>query len=432
MMKGLTAVCALCVCMAAGTPVLAATHTYSVEVENNVTVGDVNISLDEYELDENGNEIPYKNGKKVVPGEVVHKIVRINNEAQDAWIRAKVEYNSDDGLTGMDDGMLGELPDLWIKRGDYFYYTVPLETDEAVDFFKTVTIPYEWNENDAQRGFSIGVTAQAIQSRNFQPDFQAEEPWFGVPIEKCIHDSQDIYQVEGEQEFSVIFENGAEGFVKTGEDFFDNFSALLPGDKVTDSVEIGNHFYRNIDIYFRTEIPEEQSEAALELLEKLELTIKNGEDVIYQGPLNAESLQEEIQLADNLQKDETKTLSYTIYMPKELQNAFALREAKVRWIFRAEYRISSGGSNGGYSGDEDPDHGPGTETIESNPEPEPEQSEIPLPPVIKDIVEYFLPKTGDYSYLYLYAAVGSAGMLAVLLLIRKNKEDSGKEENQHE
>ena len=42
---------------------------YTTEVTNNVSLGDINISISEYEYDDNGNEVEYKDGKAVVPGQ---------------------------------------------------------------------------------------------------------------------------------------------------------------------------------------------------------------------------------------------------------------------------------------------------------------------------------------------------------------------------
>ena len=88
------------VLMAATNPVFAhaGVKTYETNVVNHVSIGDVNVSLSEYELDADGEEIPYKDGKLVLPGQKVDKIVRATNRANPAWIRMRLEYTSDDGI----------------------------------------------------------------------------------------------------------------------------------------------------------------------------------------------------------------------------------------------------------------------------------------------------------------------------------------------
>ncbi|MDO5551455.1 MAG: hypothetical protein Q4F76_09805, partial [Lachnospiraceae bacterium] len=73
-------------------PSFAATYQFSTEVDNTITTGDISITLDEYELDDYNNLIPYRDGKVVMPGQIVSKIVRITNESEPAWIRARAEF----------------------------------------------------------------------------------------------------------------------------------------------------------------------------------------------------------------------------------------------------------------------------------------------------------------------------------------------------
>ena len=388
-----------------------AARVYSTEVENRIGTGDVRITLEEYELDALGREIPYQDGKRVVPGQRISKIVKVGNRAETAWIRAGVEYADAEGMT--DDHL--ELESGWVRRGAYFYWTQPVQRGEEICLFRNIRIPSEWDESRSEQSFSLTVTAQAIQADNFQPDFQGEDPWFGVPIEACGHGESEGGGEPGNQEFAIVFENGSEGFVRTGEDFFGNFSQLMPGDEVTDSVEIGNRYGRNIGIYFRTEIPD-QEEKAKELLEKVELTIRNGGKEIYRGALGAEGLRDGVCLAENLAKGETVDLSYELRMPRELNNAWALREAGVRWIFRAEYDLPSGSSGGG-SGDPGGSH-------ETQLEREPGEIQVPayIPEPVRQMVEGVLPKLGDVSRPGFWLASLGCGIVLLLCACAVRKE----------
>ena len=379
----------------------AAVRSYSVEAENRIGTGDVNITLEEFQLDEQGREIPYVDGKQVVPGQKVDKRVRIRNEAEPAWIRARVEYSTEDGLEGMSDEMLDGMDPVWKKCGAYFYYRKPVETGEEISLFQTLTVPADWDESAGGKGFSVTVTAQAVQTIHVFPDFETEDPWFGIPVEECVH-SPYVLDEEGErQEFSVIFENGSEGFVKTGEDFFDNFSRLMPGDTVQDEVTVGSRYRGTVDIWFRTETLE-QSEDGKRLLEQLRLTVWKGEDLLYDGPLEGKELEPGILLAEGLSANEQEELVYRIHMPEELTNSSAVKQAKVKWIFRAEYGTSSGGGGGSSGGK--PSGGnqvpkPGKEVPESVPE------------VIQEWVEALLPKMGDSSRPELWLSLLAGGFL---------------------
>ena len=399
-------------CLMPGMSSPGAVRSYSVEAENRIRTGDVNISLEEYELDEDGREVPYQDGKTVVPGQTVDKIVKIKNEAENVWVRAKAEYETD-GPAKLDDSALKGIGEKWIRAGEYFYYTEPLEEGETILFFRQLTVPPEWDEAAAGMGFSAAVTAQAVQADNFTPDFEEEFPWFGIPVEKCVHDGYERDSGGDSQEFAIIFENGSEGFVRTGEDFFQNFSALMPGDRVTDSVELGNRYSRNIDLYFRTEIPD-QSEAGRELLEQLQLTIRKGDQTVYSGPLSGKELAEEILLSENLKKGDCETLTYEVYMPEELTNISAQRQAAVRWIFRAEYRDLPEHSSGGGSG--------GSKVREVFQSPEQKEIPVQIPELIQEFVGELLPKTGESLHLGLWLTLTAGGVLLLAGLLTKRKQ----------
>ena len=417
--KGCLLTAALCLMSVLGSSfsqtALGAVRTYSIEVDNHIRTGDVDISLEEYELDAHGEEIPYRDEKVVVPGQRVDKIVKIRNQAEPVWIRAGVEYQAEYGQEEMSDRMLGGMDDRWLKAGAYFYYTEPVNTEETVCLFRNFTVPPEWDE--AENQFSLEVTAQAVQAANFVPDFQSESPWFGIPIEKCVHGSYETESKGEEQKFSVVFENGSEGFVKTGEDFFGNFSALMPGDTVEDSVEIGNRSSRDIDLYFRTEIPEQPGES-LELLDQLRLSIRKGDRQIYDGPLNGKDLAQEILLAEDLTAGDEESLIYQIHMPEELTNSAALKSAGVRWIFRAEFKTVSGGSSGGGGSGGRPEK-PEEVTFSQTPE----QKELPvaIPDRILEFAGGLLPKTGERFPVELWCLMVTGGAMLVLAVLAGRK-----------
>lgn len=405
----------------------AAVSTYETEVINTVGVGDVNISLSEYELDDNGNEIPYENQKQVLPGQKVDKIVRITNKANTAWIRAKLEYTSADGINRLSDEMVSLSSDRWIKAGDYYYYKEALDKNASIDFIDKVMIPPEWDESYAEKSFSIVVTANAVQTKNFTPDFTSDDPWFGTVIETCVHSAYDTKNV-GQQDFSVSFEGGAEGLVKVGDNFFGNWGTLMPGDVVTDTVDVKNSYHKPVTMYFRTETIADDI-----LLKALKLQIKNGEAIIYDGTLDG-VIQDHIKLA-YLKPEETATLTYTLTVPAKLNNEYAMASTKTKWIFFAELRTSSGGGGGGsvdgsYSGGNTPPGGPGEpdHTNQTNPPNNTDANkgiENTLPDIIektKEWVDKHIPKMGDTNIAYY--ALGAMGIsaLGIVALNRKRRE----------
>lgn len=333
---------------------------YETEVINNVSIGNVNISLYDYEIDDAGREVEYVNYKRIHPGQTVSKITRITNEAEDAWVRIKPEWFGDEEM-GLSDVMLGGILDDWIKVGDYWYYTNILPSGDSVDFCRTLTFPTEWGNEIGDKSFRLRFTADAVQSDNFEPDWSAKDtdPWFGTEIEKSLHEHSAM--VEGEESvFSVEFEGVAEGLVRVGDDFFINWGSLMPGDTMSGEVSVGNIYEKPVQIWFHTEKVDDS-----ELLGRLILTIRNGDIVIFRGTMD--KVTDGKILLGTFAKDEKTKLVFTVHVPEELKNKFAMTKAKTKWVFecsledeRTPERHRSGGG-GGSSGGSKPRTGNATD-----------------------------------------------------------------------
>ena len=399
----------------------AATQTYTTETVNTGQMGQVAIELREYELDAQGKEIPYQNEKVVLPGQHVDKIVRISNLGNDAWIRIKAEFLADEGIRGVDHSRLILANDKWVRVGDYYYYTAPVPRGQSVDFIKGFTVPTEINENASGKHFSIHVTSDAVQERNFNPDFTSEDPWFGTLIEQRIYEPFDI-DPGANDTFSVIFKDGAEGFVKPQDDFFHNWGTMLPGDTLSGEVLVGNNYNRVVEIFFNTETIADD-----ELLQQLHITIQNGDTVIYEGPLSGTV--DKVSLG-KFKKGQSTTLKYTVHVPEELRNKFALTETKTKWVFSAKLNDSyTGGSKSSSSKDKDPTpEKPGVITIPPD-APNVTPGPVPTPGGVGGVdrgnagAQRF--KTGDTNTV-LFACLG-AGLLGIvliaLLITSKKKRD---------
>lgn len=409
--------------LAASQAVYAGTQDYQTEVINSISIGDISITLDEFELDADGNLIPYQDNKTVLPGLKIDKIVKITNQANRAWIRAKIEYTSDDGIQGMSDDMVTMGAESWKKIGDYYYLTEPLGQSETAEFIRTVRIPPEWDETYSDKSFAVVITADAVQEANFIPDFTSESPWFGTVIETCVHSKYDTVHV-GEQSFSIAFEGGAEGLVKVGDDFFSNFGDLMPGDIVSDTVNLRNSYHKPVSLYFRTE-----TSAADELLHAVEIEIRNNEKVIYAGSLDG-AITENVQLAF-LQSGESAVLSYTLHVPASLDNRYALSKAETKWIFSAELKKTGGGSSSSSEGSKSTAPKPGVKP--ANPIITPFPGLMESAKEAMEEISLLIPKLGDEdkTAVLLFICIFS-GMAAELLLFipkRKGKRRKGHEKN---
>ncbi|MCD7867765.1 MAG: hypothetical protein LUG62_06140, partial [Clostridiales bacterium] len=313
-------------------PAVRAAFTDSVTVANHISTGDIRISLEEYE-EKNGREILYENPKTVLPGDTVSKIPRITCEAEDCWVRVKISYTDNlNGLEGLGDENLGEIPEKWEKIGEYFYYTEILGYGESADLFHWIHIPEDWTEEWAEKKLSMEIRAEAIQAANYTPDFTAMSPWGNEEIQKCIHTVDGMEaSVPEKKSLMVEFNGDAHRLLAVPDDFFSNFARAMPGDTLRDTAQIRNTTDSTAEIFFQTS-PECLSVSGQDLAEKLGLTISMDGKELYSGNLLAEELNAPVSLV-TLAPGEEGELEFVISLPAGLDNAYALREADVKWIF---------------------------------------------------------------------------------------------------
>lgn len=332
----------------------------SVTVTNHISTGDINISLKELEK-RDGKEMTYEDRRIVLPGDEISKIPRITNQAEPCWVRVKITYTDDmEGQVGLADENLKGMSPRWVKKGEYFYYTEKLQQGKSVDIFTGVTVPSQWDETYQDKKLGITIVADAIQAANFSPDFGAMTPWGNQKIQRCIHDTNGlVVKKKSQVDMKVEFEGNAHKLVAAPDDFFSGFSAAMPGDVFRDSVSIRNTTKNTAEIFFRTS-PECKSVKDQELLKKLKLVIAMNGRKLYDGDLLAVSLNKAVSLGTFAPGTEG-IMEFQVTVPEELDNAYALRNADVKWIFFVEEEeakltpVPSGtggnrGTDGGTSG----------------------------------------------------------------------------------
>ena len=183
--------------------------------------------------------------------------------------------------------------------------------------------------------WDITIKVDAVQAANFTPDLGKEDPW-GTEgedyiIQECIH--EDGYELTAYQkweplELTVVYEGESRKLIASPEDFFSSLPKLAPGDEKEGVFSMKNKGEKKQDFYFRTEILEEK-----DILEKIRLKIDTGGETIYEGPLNAEKLNEYSKLC-SLEKGESQDVAFRITVPKELDNRYTLNDCKVKWLFK--------------------------------------------------------------------------------------------------
>jgi len=176
-------------------------------VINHIKMGKVDIELNEYVIID-GKKISLENVDIVTPGEVLNKIpvVKCKEDSEDCYIRVKFDWFTKDGKILVDGENINVFKsfnidkDKWIycKSDGYVYYKEPLKSDsEGITIYTELTIPENLTNDMKLKEIYLGTKVDAIQARNFQPDFSlnSTEPWPGITendIQKSIKSSSDM------------------------------------------------------------------------------------------------------------------------------------------------------------------------------------------------------------------------------------------------
>ena len=181
-------IAAVMVCLAVAAISISGTMAYFTADEiatNVITSGKIDIDLQEWSVED---QTPYPKEKLegIMPGDVVSKIVKVENkeDSADAYVRIKVTKKITAGDTELDADVLSLdfNRDYWIEKDGYFYYIKALAPGEKTEpLFRTVTFAAEDMDNDYQNGnVEIIVEAEAVQAKN-QNVFSATQAkgWLG-------------------------------------------------------------------------------------------------------------------------------------------------------------------------------------------------------------------------------------------------------------
>lgn len=320
----------LCLCVAVFSCGLIYGMT-SVEVTNEFETGIVDIRLAEYQKTNEG-EKPWEDNPLVLPGDTVSKIPRIYNDGNDCYVRVKITFRDADNLN--ENNLLG-VSDKWIKADDgYLYYTEILPHGGEVDVFEALQIPDDFSQNNEGKTFYIDIDADAIQSKNFEPQFELAQPWGDIEILECGKEGQyDIstFKQSDTQSFSITYQGDVKKLARNADDFFVNFPYLMPGDTYSDELLLENDGNNTIRLYFRS-----SAEDNSELLDKIQLKISTeieGKTVaFYEGDLRALKLNEDVILG-SVPAGKTGLFRFEIYVPHELNNKYTISSSFVKWIF---------------------------------------------------------------------------------------------------
>lgn len=295
--------------------------------EASLSTGVVGIKINIYRLNEDNEEVAYgETSTSVMPGEKVSFIPKIHNYGEDCYVRVNFSFIED-----------GIAPDEYVdnflsgveKHGDYYYYQTALHSNEEIKLFDSVNIPSDIK--DGMESFQLIIAAEAIQEKNFTPDYTLEDPWKGItPKEKIVNQ----YEIEDGRELNhinITFLNDTDKEIKVPSDFLSDMKNMMPGDEYTGTIDFSKKGNNKANYYLTIESDLDDTKQVL--LRKLKLTIsdKSGH-IIYEGNFN---MNEEILIGEYGAKDKD-SIDIKINIPEELENEITMLNLKANFVFSSK------------------------------------------------------------------------------------------------
>ncbi len=139
---------------------------------------------------------------------------------------------------------------------------------------------------------------------------------------------------------SVSYEGDAQDFVFTPgssespTDLFPGFKRIMPGDTLTDSVEVKNNTDKTVNIYLRALGANEGSEAFLSQM-TLKVDTKDG-STLFEAPADRQANLEDWVLLGSFAPKASVTLDITLDVPITMGDEFENAEGRLQWQFKAE------------------------------------------------------------------------------------------------
>jgi LPXTG-motif cell wall-anchored protein len=183
---------------------------------------------------------------------------------------------------------------------------------------------------------------------------------------------------------SVTYEGQAEKFVfapgssYSPTDLFENFKDVMPGDELTQQIQVKNAAENNVKVKIYMRALGAQKDSA-ELLSLMNLTVKqDGKSVLFDAPADQKGTLEDWVCLGTFYSGADVTLDVTLSVSPEMGNDFQETAGYLDWQFKVE--------------------------------------EFPI--------EASDPKTGDDFNVWLYIGIGAVALCGIVLLVKHRKEDN--------
>lgn len=261
----------------------------------------------------------------ISPGEDVAYKPVIENKGADSWVRFKLTADSELPL----DNFHGLSSD-WVERGGYYYLTKPVLSKESVPTVSGFTMPGTLTDQSITE-IEVGGTYDAIQSENFTPDFDSENPWGNVYIVESDFDGANYVRRVATIAPVTVDIGNSDDVVVTSDEIL-NYD-LIPGDVKSNTLVIENSSDIDKQVNFKS-----YSDRANRLLQNVYIGIGDSDEEIYDGALAEANFDKDIA---TIPAGEKAVINYEISVPTEVGNALQGEKGEFEWHFLTEDVIDS-------------------------------------------------------------------------------------------
>ena len=295
-------------------------------IESGISTGAVDIEIKEY----NDESQPFdRDDARVMPGEEISLIPKINNLGMDCYLRAKIEYIINGESFPEIDYIDGNYSS-WTKKGNYYYYDSVFSKKGSIDLFNKVKIPNLSSDYNNKK-VVLNIVIEAVQSKNFDGN------WDDININKAINRTYDI-DYDGES--SLIYENATNNHITLDNKFFVKLGNILPGDKITGNISILNKSKSQNEYYFTIDYDHLTNED-LVLLKNLKLIVTNQDgEVIVNSNLGNEAKY----VLGKYNSGQGENFKIEVSLQKDSENNLSKLYTKIKWKF--SYKNLSEDSDG--------------------------------------------------------------------------------------
>lgn len=270
---------------------------------------------------------------EVTPNKFVRYEPKIHYQGVDSWIRLKLDISNEN----IKEEYFKGLDDNWIKEGEYMYYTKVVSHGDEIKTFDGFKIPSEWDEKEPENlmesKFKVITLCDAVQARNFTPDFDSKNPWGELEIEDSQYDGSTYVESENIiKPIDLKFVGAGQYTLSSNEIILDT----LPADIYKNDINIYNEGKHDTEVFFYVSDMDIKDKSLLDVI-KLKLSIDG--NVFYDGTLRAEELIKQRSLI-KMKPNEKHILSYEITVPSELKDEYQGKLDNFAWNFTSVEHIN--------------------------------------------------------------------------------------------